>query len=259
MREISSNQNPIVKGMRALRDGRARAEQGRLLVEGEKMIREAVSCGLTPFDTLVSAPKGEKFAPFAAWLEEQGANVYLVPERLIEAVSDTKSPQGVVAAFSMPVFAGEAGEKVIALDAVQDPGNVGTIWRTADAAGFSTLYVGEGSADPFSLKVQRSAMGSAFRLPVRMGNLAAMLATLKAKGYQIVAGALDGMEFRACPPLGRRLAVVIGNEARGVSPEVLALADVRLRLPMRGGAESLNAAVAAGILMYALTVLREEE
>ena len=251
MREISSNQNPIVKGMRALRDGRARAEQGRLLVEGEKMIREAVSCGLTPFDALVSAPKGEKFAPFAAWLEEQGANVYLVPERLIEAVSDTKSPQGVVAAFSMPVFAGEAGEKVIALDAVQDPGNVGTIWRTADAAGFGGLLLGANCADPYSPKVQRAAMGSGFRLPaIPAGPLCEALAALRARGWTVVASALDGADFYQRPEVGERFVLVIGSEAHGISEEVRAQADALVKLPMRGRAESLNAAVAAGIMMY---------
>lgn len=221
------------------------------------MIREAVSCGLTPFETLIDAQKREKFASLAAWLAGKGAEVYFAPERLIGAVSDTKTPQGAVAVFSLPVFPEAPGEKILALDAVQDPGNVGTIWRTADAAGFSALYLGEGSADPYSPKVQRSAMGSAFRVPVKMGGLAGMLAALKKEGYQVVAGALDGVDFAARPALGRRLVIVIGNEARGVSPEALALADVKLRLPMRGGAESLNAAVAAGILMYALTVLEE--
>lgn len=257
MREITSSQNSVVKGMRALKEARVRAQQGRMLVEGEKMIREAVSCGLTPFETLIDAQKREKFASLAAWLAGKGAEVYFAPERLIGAVSDTKTPQGAVAVFSLPVFPEAPGEKVLALDAVQDPGNVGTIWRTADAAGFSALYLGEGSADPYSPKVQRSAMGSAFRVPVKMGGLAGMLAALKKEGYQVVAGALDGVDFAARPALGRRLVIVIGNEARGVSPEALALADVKLRLPMRGGAESLNAAVAAGILMYALTVLEE--
>ena len=137
MREITSSQNSVVKGMRALKEARVRAQQGRMLVEGEKMIREAVSCGLTPFETLIDAQKREKFASLAAWLAGKGAEVYFAPERLIGAVSDTKTPQGAVAVFALPVFPEVLGEKILALDAVQDPGNVGTIWRTADAAGFS--------------------------------------------------------------------------------------------------------------------------
>ena len=109
-------------------------------------------------------------------------------------------------------------------------------------------------ADPFSPKVQRAAMGSGFRVPVSMtDDLPAMLAALRARGYSVIASSLHGAPFYENAPRGGRFALVIGNEARGVSEAVMEVADVRLKLPMRGGAESLNAAVAAGIMMYELT------
>ena len=258
MREITSNQNPVVKAMRELRESRARQSQMRMLVEGEKMIREAAESGLKVYDVLVDAQKWEKYAPVAQLMEDAGANVYAAPLRVIEAVCDTKTPQGVVASFALPASGMPEG-MLVALDGVQDPGNVGTIWRTADAAGFGGLLVGEGSADPFSQKVQRSAMSSAFRVPVKCGNMVEMLLEKKAQGYRIVASALDGTDFRERIDAGEKAILIVGSEARGISPEVMALADVKLRIPMLGKAESLNAAVAAGIFMYQMAVFKKEK
>jgi len=258
VREITSNQNPVVKAMRELRESRARQSRMRMLVEGEKMIREAAESGLAPYDALVDAQKWEKYESLVQLLENAGATVYAAPARVIEAVCDTKTPQGVVASFALPV-SGVPDGRLVALDGVQDPGNVGTIWRTADAAGFGGLLVGEGSADPFSQKVQRSAMGSAFRVPVQCGNLVEMLREKKAAGYRIVASALDGTDFRERIDAGERAILIVGNEARGISPEVMAMADVKLRIPMLGKAESLNAAVAAGIFMYQMAVFKKEK
>ncbi|MBR1559957.1 MAG: RNA methyltransferase, partial [Clostridia bacterium] len=143
---------------------------------------------------------------------------------------------------------------MVALDGVQDPGNLGTIWRTADAAGFGGLLLGGGCADPLSPKVQRSAMGSGFRVPFMFADdLAAALRDLVGRGWTVVASDLRGEDFYRRPDPGERFVLVIGNEARGISDAVRDTATMRVKLPMRGGAESLNAAVAAGILMYGLT------
>ena len=251
MERLTSAKNPVVKGLRALRDHRGREAAGRILVEGEVMLREAVSCGLRPFDLLAV----ERYAPLAAQLEEKGARAFLVPESLLDSVCDTRTPQGICASFGMPepLSVGELPDLVVALDGVQDPGNVGTIWRTADAAGFGAILFGDGSADPMSPKVLRAAMGSGFRLPFAFASpLSSLLRTLSAAGYRVIASDLTGDDFYARPDPGRKLVLLIGNEARGISEDVRACADLRLRLPMRGGAESLNAAVAAGILMYDL-------
>ena len=175
----------------------------------------------------------------------------------IEAACDTKTPQGVCASFTMPrrTSLPTGARRLVALDGVQDPGNLGTIWRTADAAGFDALLLGAGCADPWSPKVQRASMGSGFRVAAVSGEMPLLLSRAQANGFRVVVSALDGAPLyaRTQPKAGEKLVLVIGNEARGVSPEVQRMADVKLKIPMRGGAESLNAAVAAGILMYELT------
>ena len=252
METISSAKNPLVQRLRALRERKGRTEQGRILVEGEVMLREALSCGLIPREGLAA----EGHEALAAQLQAAGAHMALAPERLLESVCDTRTPQGICAAFDAPapMELDALPERIVALDGVQDPGNVGTIWRTADAAGFLALLAGPGTADLNSPKVQRAAMGSGFRIPYALaGDLPEALRTLKARGFTCVAADLRGEPFARRPRLTGPLILMIGNEANGLSPQALALADVRLKLPMRGGAESLNAAVAAGIFMYGLT------
>ena len=212
MEHITSAKNPVVREMRGLRDRKGREAAGRFLVEGEVMLREAMKCGLAIHDVLAE----EAFAPLAGELEAAGARVCIVPRSLLEA-------------------------------------NVGTIWRTADAAGFEGLLLGAGCADPLSPKVQRSAMGSGFRLPfIQTDNLPAALGELRGRGWTVIASDLHGQDFYRHPDPGDCFALVIGSEAHGISDATRAAADMLLKLPMRGGAESLNAAVAAGIMMYEL-------
>ena len=255
MERITSVKNPMVRDLRALGQRKGREAQGRFLVEGEVMIAEALACGLVIRDAIAE----EAHADFAGRLAARGARVCLVPGSVMEAVCDTRSPQGVCASFDLPAPAplGAAPDRIVALDGVQDPGNVGTIWRTADAAGLGGLLFGGGCADPLSPKVQRAAMGSGFRVPfMQAEDLPAALEALRGRGWRVIASDLRGSDFYAHPDPGGRFILVIGSEARGISDAVRALADLRLRLPMRGGAESLNAAVAAGIMMYEL--MREQ-
>ena len=257
MEKITSVKNPMVRDMRALKDRKNRESTGCFLVEGEVMIREALKCGLTIRDVLAE----EAYEAFAAELAGK-AHVCLTTRSVLEAVCDTRTPQGVCASFDMPAPLGiaKAPDTIVALDGVQDPGNVGTIWRTADAAGFKALLLGSGSADPLSPKVQRSAMGSGFRVPFMLSdNLSQTLKDLSAAGYTIIASDLNGCDFYSRPDPGKKYVLIIGNEARGISAEVRAAADMLVKLPMRGGAESLNAAVAAGIMMYDLARMGSAE
>lgn len=250
MEKITSSKNQLVKTLKSLTRRQGREETGMFLVEGEVMIREAMKCGLA----IKEAIAVEKRSEFAASLP---CPAYLVLENIMESVCDTKSPQGVCAAFSMP---GELAlesmpDTIVALDGVQDPGNVGTIWRTADAAGFEALLLGAGCADPLSPKVQRSAMGSGFRVPFgQTGDMPGALLTLKDMGYSIICSDLGGTDFYSRSDPGKKYVLVIGNEARGISGDTRSTATMLVRLPMRGGAESLNAAVAAGIMMYGLKI-----
>ena len=252
MDRITSAKNPTVKAMKTLNQRKGRLEQGRFLVEGEVMIREALGCGLVIREALAD-PAHEDFARS---LKGCGARVYGVPRELLEAVCDTRTPQGVCASFDLPVPLPleQAPALIVALDGVQDPGNLGTIWRTADAAGFGGLLLGGGCADPLSPKVQRAAMGSGFRVPFMLAeDLPGALSSLREQGFRVVASDLHGDDFYHRPDPGDRFVLVIGNEARGISDATRAQANMLVRLPMRGGAESLNAAVAAGIMMYGLT------
>ncbi|MDO4548515.1 MAG: RNA methyltransferase [Clostridia bacterium] len=253
--KITSARNQLVARLKTLKDKRGRDKEGLMLIEGGKMLAEAVDCGLKPVYVLAKAEKIEGLSPLFAGTQ---ASIYEVSENALAAVCDTVTPQGCAAAFVIPDdmdddIASWPG-RIVALDGVQDPGNVGTIWRTADAAGFEAIIAGADCADLYSPKVQRAAMGSGFRLGRKSEpNLAKRLEELKNAGYDIIVSALDGEEFYSRGLIADRFVLVVGSEARGVTVEVGLQATRRLKLPMRGGAESLNAAVAAGIMMYELT------
>jgi TrmH family RNA methyltransferase len=252
MERLESVKNPLIQRLRALKTSEGRASQQLFLVEGEKLMREAAAL-LAPAAALFE--EGLDFGDLPEALRRKGARTLIVPRRVLEAVCDTRTPQGACAAFAppAPLDLAVAPDRIVALDGVQDPGNLGTFWRTADAAGFQALIAGPGCAEALSPKVQRAAMGSGFRVPMaRVEDLPAALRALAARGYAVVATSLEGEPFYQRAPLPDRFVLVIGSEARGVSPDGLAAATAALKLPMRGGAQSLNAAVAAGIMMYEL-------
>ena len=246
MEVLSSLKNPKIMAWRSLKDRKGRLEQGAFLVEGTKMVGEALSSRF-PVQALLIR-EGYADVPETP----PGVPVYLLPAHVFDTVCDTRTPQG-IAAVLFPSPRPAAGPRLAALDGVQDPGNVGTILRTADAAGLDGLLLGPDCADCFSPKVLRATMGSIFRMGLSFpASLPDALQALKAQGYEILSSQLDGDPFYARPEIAAPFVLVIGNEGRGISAPVRELATRRLRLPMRGGAESLNAAVAAGILMYDL-------
>jgi len=248
MNIITSAKNPLIKSMKELSAARGRESANMFLVEGEVMIREALKCGLKLYDIIAT----ERRIETALTISE---NAIQVTDAVLQAACDTKTPQGMCATFDLPEFlpVEKLPDRIVALDGVQDPGNVGTIWRTADAAGFQAVLLGAGCADPLSPKVQRSAMGSGFRVPAsRADDMSDALDTLAKAGYSIICSDLHGEDFYSRPDPGKKFVLVIGNEARGISDATRSKATMLVKLPMRGGAESLNAAVAAGIMMYEL-------
>ena len=250
MKEITSVHNPQILALRDLQKAKARREQGLFLAESVKMVREAIALSLCRA-LIVEAKRREEYAELIAQAEDAGCEVLLVTPAIMQAVSEAKTPQGICCTVEIPAQPEQlGGRRLIAMDGVQDPGNVGTILRTADAAGFDGALLSSACADLYSAKTLRATMGSVFRVPVRrVADLPAALEELKARGYAVVATELGGEDFYAhCPH--ENAVLVIGSEGRGVSPEVRAVATHHLALPMRGGAESLNAAVAAGIMIY---------
>ena len=247
MELITSAKNPRVLSWRSLQDRKGRDAQDAFLVEGARMVREAVQ---SDFD-LRAVLLREDFN--LAFDLPAGVPVYTLSGHAFAAVADTKTPQGIAAVLSRRVRP-LSGSRLLALDAVQDPGNVGTIIRTADAAGFDGVLLSPDCADLFSPKVLRSTMGSIFRMSFAFPpDLPAALRDLRTKGYSVLSSQLDGDPFFERKDVAPSFVLIIGNEGNGVSVSVKAEATHRLRLPMQGGAESLNAAVAAGIMMYDLT------
>ena len=243
---ITSTANPQVKMWRQLKTPAGRRAHGLFLAEGEHLCQEALKAGVQP--TLL-VDQGLQEAHQG--LLQSGCGVCLVSGRVIAALADSKTPQGVLAICPLPAPQPlkAAGPRLMALNRLQDPGNLGTILRTLDAAAFDGLIIDPGCADPFSPKAVRASMGAVFRVPVYpCEDLAAALQALP--HHTKVAGDLSGSPYFEHPPFGEKVCLLVGNEGAGLDSEVLAAADHRLRLPIPGGAESLNAAVAAGLMIY---------
>ena len=250
---ITSLQNPQVKLWRSLNKSRAeRVKCGLFLAEGEHMAGEAIK-EKKARALLMDESAREKYAALEDQASAQGVFVYTLAHHVMDALSDAKTPQGVIAVCDYPRSdeASPFGSLLVALDGVQDPGNVGTILRTMDAAGYSCLLMDEKTADPYSPKALRATMGGAFRVPaLRCADLPRALERLAREGYEIIAGDLRGEDFYTRRPAKKKLCIVIGNEGQGISPAVLEKATLRLKIPILGGAESLNAAVAGSIMIY---------
>ena len=246
---ITSTKNETVKLLRSLKDRGARRETGLHLIEGERLVFDALASGAKAATVL--AEDGAEH--ISSRLTVMGIPFITVSRSVLEAVSDTKTPQGVAAAVKTPCMTPPVSYPkglIVALDRLQDPGNLGTIIRTADAMGVSAVLLGEGCTDPFSPKALRSAMGSTYHVGLYECSLAAELKKLKGEGSTLICGHLDGCE--TLPPAGDKCTVVIGNEGSGVSDETAALCTL-YRLPMYGRAESLNASVAASIMIYEIS------
>ncbi len=246
---IESTRNENVKRARALAQKKGRDEQGLHFIEGEKLVREAVVSGAQFAEAFIE----EGHELMSAVLSGSGATVYTVKRAVMESLANTETPQWVCATVKtpdvpLPEYYPEG--LIVVLDRVQDPGNLGTILRTADAMGARGLLLGEGCADPYAPKPLRASMGSIYHVPVWNGPLEAELSRLKEQGFVLVCGHLKGKN--ALPKVGNRCALVIGNESNGVSDSVAQMCET-YRLPMYGRAESLNASIAAGILIYELS------
>lgn len=250
---ISSRSNPLVTRLRKLGSKRsARREEGVFIGEGPKLLQEtlkaSVSLETVVYATGVSLPE-----------LPHGVRVVEVPASLLEAVAQTQTPQGVVfvghtPSLDMPQTL--AGNRYLILDGVQDPGNVGTIWRTADAFGADGLILCSGCADPWSPKTVRSTMGAAFRLPVWESTLEQVAQRLKEVNIPLYATALQEDTEDVRDISLQRSGVIIGSEGRGVSQLALDLCEKTVKIPMVERCESLNAAVAASVVLWEMARTR---
>jgi TrmH family RNA methyltransferase len=249
---IRSRANPLVKRLRALKEG---TDRGLLLLEGPTLLEEALAAGL-PLVEAAASPRLLRAARGRALAQavEARCPLRVVDDALLASLSEVETSQGVLAIARRPRTDErrllEGVPLVLAAVGVQDPGNAGALVRTAEAAG-ATGVVLIGGADPFSWKALRGAMGSAFRLPLlRRREALPAVAEMKAAGLRLLATRARAAEAYDRADLRGPLALFVGSEGGGLPAEVEAAADGHVSIPMSGGVESLNVAVAAGVLLF---------
>ncbi len=240
---ITSIQNAKVKKWRKLHQRKERMKDRAFLIEGEHLLEEAVSAG-AEIREVITAKK--KYLP--QFLEN--VNITEVSNEVFTHISRTEAPQGIAAVIGMNTGTQVTGARVLLIDAVQDPGNLGTMIRTADAAGFDAVVLGAGTVDVYNDKVIRATQGSLFHIPVMNADLAKTAAGLKEQGFCIWAAALDQAKVYNQIHVPEKIALIVGNEGAGIRGTMINQADEIVTIPIYGRAESLNVSVAAGILMY---------
>ncbi len=255
---ITSTSNTRIVAARKLKQRKYRQAEGLFLVEGLQLLHMALDSGAAPDEVFYCQEQfaGTEAATLLERFRRTRAAVLSVTSRVMETLSEREEPQGIVTSFhvpqvSLPALRLTGRELVVVVDRLQDPGNLGTLIRTADSVGAAALILVEPCVDPFDPKTVRGSMGSLFNVPVvSVQDVAGLFAWLADRGLRPVG---------ADPHLGETwgaglwrggVALVLGNEARGLSPDVAAQIHAWAKLPIVGKAESLNVAVAGGVLMY---------
>jgi RNA methyltransferase, TrmH family len=254
---ITSNQNSIVKEIKSLKNRRDREEKSLFFVEGVRIVEEAIKENADVRYSVLTEDfiSCAENADLPGKLEKMGCRNYIVSDKLFKEISDTETPQGILAVIGMKQQDLESmvikDSLFVILDSLRDPGNMGAIIRTADAAGFTGVLISRGCVDVYNPKVLRSTMGSIFHIPVfYCEDIIAAIKSIKGKGIKIYASHLMGESSIFETDMTAGTAIIVGSEAEGISSEAAAAADMLVSIPMCGRAESLNASVAAGIIMY---------
>lgn len=247
MEVIQSKSNHRIKEAKKLYQKKYRTTS--YLIEGWHLLEEAIKSDAAIETVFTTTEKADKLPHH---LEDK---VVLVTPDVLEVLSDSPTPQGVVAQIAQTKRACALGEGlVLVLEDIQDPGNLGTMVRTAHAAGCQAVFLTDTSVDSYNSKALRSMQGSHFHIPIYRMPISLILKTLKTANFQLLATVLsdDSTDYRQLRRDGRQ-AIIMGNEGKGITQETARAADSRLHIPMPGGAESLNVAVACGIVLFALS------
>ena len=254
---IESPANQTVKLAASLFEKKGRDRSGLFALEGERFVAELLAPQQNSGFRIRFFMASESFAAkkeIEAY--DAVAETYIVRDDVFRRISDVETPQGILAVCEQQQHAPEdllnrENPLLLILEEMQDPGNLGTALRLADAANADGVILSAGSADVYNPKALRAAAGSALRVPFAAGcDLATVLPMLQARGVRVYAAMPHATTFPYAHDLTKGTAFMIGNEARGLSAEAAALADAQISLPMPGNAESLNAAMACGILVY---------
>lgn len=245
---IRSNQNTLIKRFRSLGLRKRRETERAFVIEGSRGIATAMEAGITPQVVLLAEDARADIVQLA---RASGADVRFAERAIFDGVMDTATPQGIAAIFEQPVWAFPPRPEplLILLDALGDPGNLGTIIRTAAGAGFDAVVLGPGCADPWGAKAARSSMGSIFTIPVLTANASIERLIVERCPLRWLAAG-DGEQTYGEPIWGGGVSVIIGSEGHGATGWGIGLATGGVRIPLAPGVESLNASVAAAVLMF---------
>jgi TrmH family RNA methyltransferase len=248
---ITSPANPRIQYVRALARRRTRQREGQFVVEGVRLVEEVLRAGIVPAlafftDSVSTATRGRELL---ADLQTRGVSPLPVSDMVMRAMSDTQTPQGILAVVPFPQLASPSSPSLfLIVDGLRDPGNLGTLLRTAEAAGVEEVFLAPATVDLYNPKVVRGAMGAHFRLPIRARDWAGIAGTVS--GVQVLLADAQGEQtydsVNWCVPS----ALIVGGEAEGASVRAGELAAIRVSVPMHGVTESLNAAVAAAIILF---------
>ena len=252
MQRISSKDNSTIKHIKKLKEKKYRDEYNEFVIEGIKLIQEAIQEHANiKYIVLCDGCNSELIESHLKY-EMAKYEVFYVNENIFKALSDVENPQGIIAVV-------EKNKKqeidlkqdiIVALDDIQDPGNLGTILRTVDSVGLKQILISKRTADAYNPKVIRSTMGAIFRVNIiECENLKEKLEELKKEKYKVMCTSLNTKNSVFDADYNKKI-IVIGNEANGVSKEILFIADEKVIIPMLGKTESLNAAVATGVILY---------
>lgn len=257
MQKITSKENEFIKHVKKLKDKKYRDQSNEYVIEGIKLIKEALQ-EKAQINQIVICEDCEKSGILSDDLKYEIAKqecIY-VPQNIFKTISEVSTPQGILAIVQKNNIKAESygidynEDIIVALDDIQDPGNLGTILRTVDSVGLKQILVSKGTADSYNPKVVRSTMGAIFRVKIiECENLSETLKQIKKHKYEVLATSLQTTNNIYDIDYNKKV-IVIGNEANGVSKEILDLADVKIKIPMLGKTESLNASVATGIMLY---------
>lgn len=249
MLTIESKNNNLYKELKKLKEKKHRTQKEQFIIEGLRFVDEALKCNVS-LEYLIFTEnfllKEETF------IQSFGSNVkkILLSDTLFNQLSSTENPQGILAVVNMQNKSFKEGEFVILIDKVQDPGNMGTIIRTAHAAGASGIVVTKGTVDVYNDKTLRSTMGSIFYMPIIEDDNLKIIKNLKNQGYKLVVSSLQGEKNFFEEDLKDKVIFAVGNEGNGISDEIYEISDIKVKIPMPGNAESLNVAVATSIMIY---------
>ena len=249
---IESKDNSLYKDTKKLKERRGRNKSSKYIIEGFRLIEEAFKANLPIEYIFISNEEEKRIDKYLGKYINEKTRLYGLNDNLLKELCSTEKPQGIIAVVQMKkVDMALEGSFYLLCDKVQDPGNLGTIIRTAHAAGVDGIILTKGTVDVYNDKTIRSTMGSLFHVPIICDDEELTITkTLINRGFSLLATSLEGDKDFFEEDLTGKIIISVGNEGNGVSEEVYNLADKKVKVPMPGGAESLNVAIATSVILY---------